>query len=245
MMPAPERPQPAFVPGSTGHDLLRRVLRVNSERALIERIVSLDHPDLRMTLRDTGPEGTQVAEMDRHTAVHLLWALNDALATIHVADRRIPIAPGDTLLLPPNTAWRASSGLILCEVAGPEAIGAEITGPTHGDETFHGYNRQTRYPSPPGLAIERWKLTASLALPDSATPYAVMDLLDPLALVWSGGMDLVGRGECRLIQPGTGPITLIPNGLGYALIVRRQSVDETDAFQPPPGCYSDARNTRP
>lgn len=234
MMPAPVRPQSTFVPGTLGHDLLRRVLRVRSERALIERIVSLDRPGLRITLRDTGPEGTQIGEMDRHTAVHLLWALNDASATIHVADHTIPIAPGDTLLLPAGIAWRASSGLILCEVAGREATGAEITGPTHGDETFHGYNRQTRYPSPPGLAIERWKLTAPLSLPDSATPYTVMDLLDPLALVWSGGTDLVGRGECRLIQPGTGSITLIPNGLGYALIVRQHGVDEIDPFQPSP-----------
>lgn len=221
MTPAPKHPVPTFVPGAEGHDLLRRVMRVRSDHALIERIILLDQPHLRITLRDTGPNGTPVTDTDRATVLHVLWALDDESTRVYVADHEFPISPGDTTTLPAGTSWRASPRLILCEIAGPKATDAEIIGPTHGDETFHGYNRQTRYPSPPGLDIQRWKITVPLSLPDSATPYAVVDLVEPLALVWPGGTDLVGRGECRLIQPGTGPIALIPGGLGYALIVRR------------------------
>jgi hypothetical protein len=220
MRPAPEHPVPTFITSNPGHNLFQRVMRIRSEQAPIERIVLMDGPDLKLTLRDTGPDGTPVAAMDRDTALHILWALDDVSAMIHVAEREIRIAPGDTILLPAGTPWRASPRMILCEIAAHRNAGTGIIGPTHGDETFHGYNRRTTYPSPPGLEIERWKITQPLSLPDSPSPYVIVDLVDPLAFVWPGGTDLIGRGECRVIPPRTGAVTLIPDGLGYALIVR-------------------------
>ena len=221
MRPVPEHPAPTFVSGNPGHDLLQRVMRIRGEQAPTERIVLIDGPDLKLTLRDTGPAGTAEAAADRDTVLHILWALDEVSAMIHVAEREIRIAPGDTILLPTGTPWRASSRMILCEIAAQRNVGTGIIGPTHGEETFHGYNRRTTYPSPPGLWIERWKITQPLSLSDSPSPYVIVDLIDPLALVWRGGTDLIGRGECRIIPPGTGVVTLIPDGLGYALIVRQ------------------------
>jgi hypothetical protein len=226
MRPAPEHPAPAFVRGNPGHNLLQRVMRIRSEQASIERIILIDEPDLRLTLHDTGPEGTPSATLDRDTALHILWALDDESALVHIAEREIRIAPGDTMLLPAGTPWRASPRMILCEIAGSRFDGpsepdhSSIIGSTHGEETFHGYNRRTTYPSPYGLEIERWKITQPLSLAIFPSPYVIVDLVDPLALMWLGGTDLVGRGECRVIPPRTGEVTLIPDGLGYALIVR-------------------------
>jgi hypothetical protein len=92
--------------------------------------------------------------------------------------------------------------------------------PNHGIETFEGYNRRTDYETPAAFSLQRWKITQPLVLPDSDAPYAVVDLAAPLAITWYGGADLIGRGECRVVPSGTGPITLLPDGLGYALVVR-------------------------
>jgi hypothetical protein len=203
------------------------VLRVEANQALIERITLIDGPRWRIALRDTGPSGTPVAATDRETALHVLWAKDDDAAALHIASREIAIAPGDTITLPVGIEWSAAPGMILCEIAGADvaasrtAGGISMVAPTHGEETFHGYNRQTTYPSPPGLEIERWKITHPLVLPDAKFSWAVVDLTAPLAMIWPGGTDLIGRGECRVIPPGTGPITLLPDGLGYALIVRQ------------------------
>ena len=229
MMDRPTQPQWSIRPGSHGHDLLRRVLRVRAGQRLIERITLIEDPAWRIALRDTGPGGTAISTTSRATAIHVLWARDDNAAAIRIHDRELAIAPGDTINLPSDISWSATSGLILCEIAGsatPSEIrsgGMDTIEATHGQETFHGYNRQTTYPSPPGLAIERWKITQPLPLPDAPEPYVIIDLIDPLALMWQGGTDLIGRGECRLIPPGTGPITLLPDGLGYALVVRQRN----------------------
>lgn len=226
MRPAPLHPAPTFLRGGPGHDLLRRVMRIRTEQDSIERIILIDEPDLSLALRDTGPTGSPVATINRETALHVLWALDDESALVHIEEREIRIAPGDTMLLPTGTPWRASPRMILCEVAGSrfdepsESDRPSIIDPTHGQETFHPYNRQTTYPSPHGLEIERWKITQPLLLPDSPSSYVIVDLVDPLALMWPGGTDLIGRGESRVILPCTGAVTLIPDGLGYALIVR-------------------------
>lgn len=226
-MDRPTQPRWSIRPGSHGHDLLRRVLRVNANQRLIERIILIDDSAWSIALRDTGPNGTQVTTTERATAIHVLWARDDNAAALRIHDREMAIAPGDTITLPPGIPWSAAPGLILCEI-GAAAAASGITDDgmatieaTHGSETFHGYNRLTTYPSPPGLTIERWKITQPLTLQHASEPYVVIDLIDPLALVWRGGTDLIERGECRMIPPGTGPITLLPDGLGYALIVRQ------------------------
>jgi hypothetical protein len=72
------------------------------------------------------------------------------------------------------------------------------------------------------FSLERWKITQPLPFPATSSSYALVDLATPLALVWAGGIDIIGRGECRIIAPGTGSVSLIPDGLGYTLIVRQK-----------------------
>lgn len=218
-MTHPSTPSRTIVPGGSGHTLLRRVMKVRTDVREIERIVLVDRPDLRITLRDTGPDGTPPETVTGDTAIHLLWALGDDTAHLTIGDRETPFAPGDLVLLPAGTTWHASSSLILCEIAGMATGQYRIEGPTHGTDTFHGYNRETTFPAPPGLAIARWKLTQPLALPAADHNRYVVNLTTPIALAWPAGTDLLGPGECRHLPPSTGPVTLIPDGLGYALIV--------------------------
>ncbi|HWV36748.1 MAG TPA: hypothetical protein VNZ55_14020 [Thermomicrobiales bacterium] len=224
-MTGPVAPPRVVVPGDTGHILLRRVMKVRSDLHEIARITLVDQPDLRIILRDTGPEGTSSAAIARDTAIHLLWARDDASAHLTIDHRRTPIAPGDMIVLPAGTGWRASPGLILCEIstgapASPGQRAADLLpSPTHGNETFHGYNRQTTYPAPSGIAISRWKITEPLELSPSSRDRYIVDLAAPVAMFWPTGTDLIGRGECRHIPPTTNPVTLLPDGLGYVLVV--------------------------
>lgn len=226
-MPFLEHPVPSIVPGIHGQDLLRRVMGVRVDHDLIDQMMLLDRPGMKIALRDTGAQGIPPTTADRNVAIHFLWARNDAAAHVQVNGHQIPVAPGDTMTLVAGVCWLASAGMLICEIAGPDESASapcestRVPGPSHGVETFHGHNRQTTYQSPAGLEIERWKITQPLTLAAFGQPYVIVDLVEPLALVWRGGTDIIHRGDCRIVPPGTGSVTLIPDGLGYALIVRQ------------------------
>lgn len=226
-MTHPVTPPRTIVPGPD-HTLLRRVVKVRSNVPEVERLVLVHTDAVRISLRDTGPDGSRDETTVGDTAIHLLWATDDASAHLTVDDRRTPIAPGDMIVLPGGSRWHASPNLILCDISGiADAPGANtrvfFRGPTHGVETFHGYNRETVYPAPPGLALSRWKITQPLQLPPSPYERFLVGLAAPVAMLWPGGTDLIGRGECRRVPAGCGPLTVLPDGLGYVLVVKCSS----------------------
>ena len=216
----PGRRQPTVVPGDPSQHLLRRVLCVDRPERFIARLVLHEEDAWAIALVDSGT-GSGTTSRERYTALHILWARDEDTAAISVEGHgALPVAPGDTVALAPGTAWRYGSGLLVCEVQAPQGSpcpGTHVVGPTHGIERFDGLNRQTLCAIMPGLTLERWKITQPLSLPAGA---AIVNLVDPLALVWSGGTDLIGRGELRVLPSGLDRITLLPDGLGYALVVR-------------------------
>lgn len=220
MTPRPIQPTPRTVPGADGQNLLRRVLRVRRDIEEIERIVLTDAERWTISLRDTGPEGSGPEKSTGDSAIHILWQHDENHARIIVDDLHYPIVPGDTITIPGGSIWIATAGMVMVQVSCPIASIEDIIGPTHGTEVFHGYNRQTLYPTTSGFSLERWKITRPLTLEASNEPYVIIDLIDPVALMWPGGTDLIDRGTCRFIPPQLGPVTLLPDGLGYALIVR-------------------------
>lgn len=221
-MRRPITPRSTLIPGSPAHTLLRRVLKIRSSAPAIEQITLFHEAGRRVTLRDTGPHGTRNENTVNDTAIQLLWARDDASPYLMINDQKTSITPGDTIVLPVGTSWCGSSSLILCEISGDKARKTHIEGPTHGTGLFHGYNRETIYPAPSGLAISRWKITKPLTMPPTGHDRLVIDLATPVTMLWPGGIDIVGHGECRLIPSGSGPVTLFPDGLGYVLLLRTQ-----------------------
>lgn len=218
-MTAPRRPRPVVVGGDRSHRLIRGVLRMETTEAHIAR-VELCRGDLwTASIVDTGKVDTS-GTVERDTTFHILWEADEDDAWIETNGIRHPIAPGDTMSVPAETEVRQAAGMLLVEVEATAASLDQVLPPSHGIETFEGYNRRTDYETPGAFSLERWKITQPMALPDAPAPFALIDLAAPIAFAWPGGTDLVGRGECRVIEPGTGPITLLPDGLGYALIVR-------------------------
>ncbi len=183
--------------------------------------VVLHHaPAWIVSLVDTGNGDAEPWCPVGDTTFHILWQVNEDDAWIEADGERCPIAPGDTISVPAGTAIRQAAGMLLVTIETRTATLNGVLAPNHGIETFEGYNRRTDYQTPSTLALQRWKITQPLTLPASESAYVIVDLATPLALTWPGGTDLIGRGECRVIEAETGPISLLPDGLGYALVIR-------------------------
>lgn len=185
----------------------------------VARVVLHRAPAWTVSLIDTGNGDAEPWRTRGDTTFHVLWQLNEDDAWIEANGDRYPIAPGDTMSVPARMPIRLAAGMLLVRIEANSATLDGILPPSHGLETFEGYNRRTDYETPAAFTLQRWKITQPLTLAPSATAYTAVDLAAPLALTWPGGTDLVGRGECREVPPDTGPITLLPDGLGYALIV--------------------------
>lgn len=219
-MTTPWRPAPGIVPGTPAHRLIRGVLRMELDPVHIARVVLHRTPAWAATLIDTG-EGDPAPWMPAgDTTFHILWQMDEDDAWIEADGKCFPIAPGDSMSVPAGASIRQAAGMLLLRVEANSATLDGILSPSHGTETFEGYNRRTDYETPAAFALRRWKITQPLAIPAAAEPYAIVDLAGPLGITWPGGTDLVGRGECLLVPPAAGPITLLPDGLGYAVTVR-------------------------
>lgn len=218
-MTAPWRPAPEIVPGTPSHRLIRGVLRMELDPVSIARVDLHHSPAWTVSLIDTGGGDPTPWMPTGDTTFHILWQMDENDAWIEVDGQRYPIAPGDTLSVPAKTAIRQAAGMLLVRIAANSVTLDGVLPPSHGTETFEGFSRRTDYETPAAFTLQRWKITQPLTLSASESTYAIVDLATPLALTWPGGTDLFGRGECRVIPSGTGPVTLLPDGLGYVLVI--------------------------
>lgn len=166
---------------------------------------------------------------------HVLWCTDDrsahVLAGINAAsggDKRIPeddlvrrpVSPGDTLVIPAGMPYAFGPGILayhLSVLAAPAGGSADPV-LTHGLSWFDGFNRRTICAASPAFALERWKVTQLFRL-ERANPrwMFLTNLVEPVALSWEGGSDLIGRAESRLLPASFPSFTLVPDGVAYVL----------------------------
>lgn len=219
-MTPPRRPEPEAIPGTPSHRLIRGVMRMGIDPPNAERVTLYRSPHWTVSLVDTGAGDDAPRSPAGDTTVHMLWQMDEANAAVTVDGEHFPIAPGDTMSVPGGSPLHLSAGMLLVRVEASSRTLDGVLPPSHGVESYEGYNRRTDYDTPDAFSVQRWKITQPLTVQATGTPYAIIDLASPLALVWPGGTDLIGRGECRVVEPETGAVTLLPDGLGYALVVR-------------------------
>jgi hypothetical protein len=184
----------------------------------VERVVLHRAGDWSVALIDTGNGGAWT--LDGDTTFHILWERDEEDGWISVNGEHHAIAPGDTMSVPAGARIRIAGGILYVRIHTGDRHLDRVLPPSHGSDAYQGYNRRTDYDTPTAFSLERWKITQPLRFGEPETPYAIIAVAASLAIMWSGGVDRIRSGECRVIEPRTGAVTLLPDGLGYALIVR-------------------------
>lgn len=219
--------------GADGGYLIRRVLRRSGiPDEPVSTVVELDDPaTMPIGAAFVDASGGRAERTRRGaSAFHCLWCRDERNATVRIGPGRggapahHAIAPGDTVYLPSRRSFAIGPGILGYEVwstveSEQADTDASCFPPTHGLERFEGYNRRTVCAGGLGFALERWKVTQPLPLPVApGQPLFVTNLVEPMAIVWRGGSDLIDRAESRLLPPGLGTCTFFPDGLGYLLV---------------------------
>lgn len=184
---------------------------------------------------------TPVYVSEGTTAVHILWTAPGSRAEVlagldpftgsdligHEAQ------PGDTVSVPAGLPFALGAGIVAFVFSSqPPRISTDPAEwartpiphpPGHGLNLFDRFNRRTICAAHGDLLLERWKVSHPLDLDldlelDARRWHYLTNLVEPVALNWPGGSELLGRTASRLLPAGTGRITIIPDGLGYILI---------------------------
>lgn len=213
----PYSPIPRIVAGVSHRQLIHRILRPDLP-ADTQRIDLITTSNKRVSIVDSGtmPE-ERVAEGD--TAVQVLWQQDEHDTAIVIGTDRYPIAPGDTAMIPAGDRWRLPPDTLVIVVAVRNHSLALPIPPTHGDYHFDGHNRESRYPGSPALHLSRWKITERLTVSAPQSERVLIGLYNDVAIQHAGGISMLRKGEASVIRPGSGGITLVPNGLSYVLVI--------------------------
>lgn len=168
---------------------------------------------------------------------HILWCADDRSAHVLAGidatsggDKGIPkddlvrrpVSPGDTLAIPAGMPSAFGPGILAYHLTVPTAPvgGSADLVPTHGLSWFDGFNRRTICAASTAFALERWKITQPLRLVRANPRWVFLtNLVEPVALSWASGSDLIGRAESRLLPASFPSFTLIPDGVAYVLCV--------------------------
>lgn len=205
-------PIPRIVGGENHHDLIRRLFR-RSATPGTQRIDLITTTNLRVSIIDCGNAPLPI-ESEADTIIHLLWQLDESVANITIGGDTWPIAPGDTAAIPGGDEWCLSPNQLTIQIVRRSHELALPIAPHHGTESFIGHNRRTSYDP---LALQRWKLTEPCTIP-TEDDLVLVGLHNDLALQHHSEIGLMPQGEVRVAR-GEGPITMVPNGLSYALTI--------------------------
>jgi hypothetical protein len=169
----------------------------------------------------TGTTAGIPARDDAACIWHVLWVRHEADARISVGADTWPIAPGDSVIVPPGSSSGATGGQLAVAIAVPDA-GAATTPPTHGTERFFGFNRRTVCCRVGEVRLCRWKLTRPLALAEHHPESVLVLALARDAVIRTGTtIDRLAQGELALVDPAAGPV-VTPDGLAYLLTIDRE-----------------------
>lgn len=171
------------------------------------------------------------------TVVHVLWTAIGTHAEILAGldpytESELTgyeVHPGETVSIPNQVPYALGAGIVAFvfgsarsqPTSDPAAWARSPLPqpPNHGLNLFDRFNRRTICAAHKGLLLERWKISHPLDL--SLKPdrwHYLTNLVEPVALTWPGGSELLQRTESRLLPPGLGRIGIVPDGLGYILI---------------------------
>ncbi len=171
------------------------------------------------------------------TAIHVLWTAPGQRARVFagVDPQAVPeltgfdVHPGDTVSIPFQVPFAIGAGIVAFVFGSARAEGSIDAAnwcvsplpypPHHGLNLFARFNRRTICAAHENLLLERWKISHPLDLRlNPRRWHYLVNLVEPVALNWPGGSDVLRRLESRNLPVGLDHITIVPDGLGYVLI---------------------------
>lgn len=171
------------------------------------------------------------------TVIHVLWTAiatrAEVLAGLDPGNETeligYEVHPGDTVSIPNQVPYALEAGIVALifgsarsqPTSDPASWSRSPVSrpPHHGLNLFDRFNRRTICAAHEDLLLERWKISHPLELPlDPDRWHYLTNLVEPVALNWPGGSELLQRTESRFLPPGMERITIVPDGLGYVLI---------------------------
>lgn len=156
---------------------------------------------------------------------HVLWVRDEPSGSVTLSsastEHTWPIAPGDTVSIPPGYRLGATGGQLA--VAITEARSATIERPpeppSHGHDQFAGYNRHTTLTRSGSLALVRWKLTEPLDIRQHHAGDLLLVILAGKPAILTGSTVIAPRRGRAVIAPERSEPRVLPNGLSYLLAV--------------------------
>jgi hypothetical protein len=176
---------------------------------------------VRLALHDTGGKPATIeTPPDAATIWHVLWVRDEARSRVVVGDATWPVAPGDSVVVPPGMPLRVEGRQLAVAIEVPGAV-PPLEPPTHGEERFFGYNRQTVCCRAGDIRLCRWKLTQPLALArHHPEPTLVLALARDSVMRTASTVDRLRQGELAVPDPAA---IVTPDGLSYLLAIDRDA----------------------
>lgn len=176
---------------------------------------------IELALRDTGGPVAEIeARDDAATIWHVLWVRDETASRLSAGGAAWGIVPGDSVVVPPGATLRLEGRQLAVEIAVPGA-GATAGPPTHGEDRFVGYNRQTTCCRAGDIRLSRWKLTQPLGLAEHhPAPALILALARSSVIRTANAIDQLVQGDLAVLDPAADP-TVTPDGLSYLLTIDR------------------------
>jgi hypothetical protein len=214
------RPTKILTESASNHSLIANVLRMTGVGSSTSRVsYSSDLlPGLAWEIVDSGDQ-PMTWQTKGDEVIHILYAADEPGCRIEFDGFTMPIAPGDTVRIGSNSEdVQLSDGVLALRVLSDRGSSSRGEPPSHGIESFDGFNRQTTYATGSEIALERWKLSTPLDL-DLVRTAALVVLYGNISVVKSGSVDTLGPGESIVYTNDI--LRLVPDGLAYIAVVRR------------------------
>ncbi|MEJ7839541.1 MAG: hypothetical protein WKF81_12035 [Thermomicrobiales bacterium] len=199
--------------------LISRFLRVPGTTAKTGAVIYEDTriPGMLWELFDSGSSASNLPASGE-TLFHILYVQNENDSIVEVEDGSWPIHPGDSVCIGGSPHVSISPGVLALLVRSETRSETEFALPSHGIETFDGFNRRTTYEAGEHFSFERWKLTQPQTIEIEANQAAAMVVIfGNISFIADGIVETLGAGESVVCTKKR--VRLIPDGLAYIALV--------------------------
>lgn len=214
-----QRPNRTIQKSKTSLGLIARHLDASGVASDTGRVTFQDAslPDVHWDLIDSeGSESDILATCE--SLLHILHVENEDDSTVDVDGVVWPIHPGDSLFMGESSRVLISGGVLMLQVHCDRSGSISFLPPSHGTESFDGFNRRTVFEAGRHFTFERWKLTTHQEIViEPGCAMAMVGLFGNISCIEGDTIETLHAGESLVATHGR--VRLIPDGLAYIALI--------------------------